>query len=247
MIQQHSIGLAVFALISMSACGSDSAQSGSRSGVDAGTNGTAASPDGQSGGNTAALPACGWPASLNAVAGAVGQCKAARTFLSCQGSKGDVEGCLSDNATQCPDAAPIVGETFSACTDQCEADDYAVACGGPGPGPWPAPPAGCRDLPSNPGGGSTSCCPCVPAEQVATNNNAATFACDSASCDVHTQICEHVMGGIAPGVDFYSCIPIPASCDSDISCACVTNALRGRGADNCQANGSQITVQIDVP
>jgi len=33
----------------------------------------------------------------------------------------------------------------------------------------------------------------------------------------------------------------------DQSCPCVTNALRGRGAGECSASDSNVTVQIDVP
>jgi hypothetical protein len=74
------------------------------------------------------------------------------------------------------------------------------------------------------------------------------FPCGSnANCDGRSQVCEHVEGGPAPGVDFYACISIPADCESDVSCACVTNALKSRGAAGCSASGNSVTVQIDVP
>lgn len=113
----------------------------------------------QSDGNASALAACRWPASLDPADAAIGQCVAARTYLSCKGSKGGGQGCLSSDPTQCPGPNPVVGETFSACVDQCKANEYAVACGAAGPGPWPEPPTGCRVLPAGPGGGSISCCP----------------------------------------------------------------------------------------
>jgi hypothetical protein len=256
MIHPGLIGLSALALIGMSACGGKSAQSDSASGEDSqAQNGSDSSSDSPSGGDMAALPACGWPATLDPADGSTGQCVAARTYLECQGSKGGGEGCLSSDATQCPGPDPISGETFSACKDQCNADEYAVGCGGPGPGPWPAPPAGCRGLPSGPGGGSLSCCPCGATESpdsasdalVFTDDDGGSFACASSTCDGRAQVCEHVEGGPPPGVDFYACIPIPAVCDRDVSCACVTMALRGRGANECSAAGTDLTVQIDVP
>jgi hypothetical protein len=49
---------------------------------------------------------------------------------------------------------------------------------------------------------------------VVTNDDGGIFACGSAAtCDGRHQVCEHVEGGVPPGVDFYECIPIPAACD----------------------------------
>jgi len=67
------------------------------------------------------------------------------------------------------------------------------------------------------------------------------------TCDAASQICQHVAGGAPPGVNFYSCVEIPTECAGDLSCACVTTALRNRGAGGCSATGNQITVQINVP
>jgi hypothetical protein len=67
------------------------------------------------------------------------------------------------------------------------------------------------------------------------------------TCDASFQICQHVAGGAPPGVNFYSCTEIPTECAGDLSCACVTAALRNRGAGGCSATGNQITVQINVP
>jgi len=83
---------------------------------------------------------------------------------------------------------------------------------------------------------------------IVTNDDGGIFVCGSAAtCDGRSQVCEHVQGGVPPGVDLYECIPIPAACDGDVSCACVTAALQGRGAGECSAIGSNLTVEIDVP
>lgn len=119
---------------------------------------------GSCGGNSplsdASLPACTWSPSFEPATAAPGQCRAARTYLSCQGAKGDGMSCLSTNVTECPGQNTTPGMSYSECADQCHSDEYALACGGLGPGPWPQPPAACRTLPSGPGGGSISCCPC---------------------------------------------------------------------------------------
>jgi hypothetical protein len=107
------------------------------------------------------LPACTWPASLDPTDSDTDQCKAYRTFLSCKGSNGGGEGCLSNDATQCPGGDPVVGVTYSDCQDQCNADEYAVGCGGIGPaGPSVPLPASCRSIAPNPGGVLFGCCPC---------------------------------------------------------------------------------------
>lgn len=106
------------------------------------------------------LPACTWPAAFDPRDAATGQCTAARLYLSCVGSNGGGEGCLSNDSMECPGPNPTPGVSYSHCTNQCRPDEYALGCGGPGPGPWPQPPPACRALPSGPGGGSISCCPC---------------------------------------------------------------------------------------
>jgi hypothetical protein len=272
MIFRDSMGLAACALIWMSSCAGKSAQSDSGSGGTAQNGTDASAEDATGGGTTVGLPACTWPASLDAADGETGQCVAARAYLSCKGSNGGGELCLSNDPTQCPGLNPIVGTTFFGCVDQCAADEYAVGCGGPGPGPWPQPPAGCRSLPSGPGGGSVLCCPC---DQVAlpdaasdapvlrdvdgdadaaksgeggSDAGAGSFDCGGTmTCDGHSQLCEHVQGGPAPGVNFYQCSPIPAACMADVSCTCVTSALALNGATSCAATGGNLTVQIDTP
>jgi hypothetical protein len=82
---------------------------------------------------------------------------------------------------------------------------------------------------------------------VVTDDDGGSFTCGSTStCDGRSQVCEHVQGGVA-NADFYACIPIPSACDTDVSCACVTSALKGRGAGQCSAAGSNLTVEIHVP
>jgi hypothetical protein len=39
-----------------------------------------------------------------------------------------------------------------------------------------------------------------------------SFPCGSTTCDGRSQICEHIVGGIAPGVDRYDCDSIPTVC-----------------------------------
>jgi len=115
--------------------------------------------DGASG--DGALPSCTWPASLDDAAPR--QCSAARAYLACQYPDGggyDYD-CMSNDPSTCP-AAP-----GASCTDLCNADEYAVGCGGVGPAPSPPLPTGCRGLPSGPGGGVVGCCPCGAAGTVA--------------------------------------------------------------------------------
>ncbi len=101
--------------------------------------------------NEGALPACTWPASLDDAAPR--QCSAARAYVACQYPGGGSD-CMSNDPTACP------GAPGASCTDLCAADEYAVGCGGVGPAPSPPIPAGCRSLPSGPGGGTVGCCPC---------------------------------------------------------------------------------------
>jgi hypothetical protein len=103
---------------------------------------------------------CAWPASFDSADSSVGQCVAAQAYLSCRGSNGGGLDCLSNNLTECPGPNFTPGVSYSNCENQCHSDEYALACGSAGPRPWPQPPAVCRSLPSGPGGGSISCCPC---------------------------------------------------------------------------------------
>jgi hypothetical protein len=120
----------------------------------AGTGGTGGS------GVVTTLPLCAWPASFDSADATVGQCAAARFYLSCKGSNGGGMACMSNSATECPGPNATPGVSYSNCENQCQPNEYALGCGGPGPGPWPQPPVTCRTLPYGPGGGSVSCCPC---------------------------------------------------------------------------------------
>jgi len=111
-------------------------------------------------GGVAGLPQCNWPASFDSADATDGQCWAARVYLSCKGSNGGGMACMSNSPTECPGPNATPGVSYSNCENQCSSGEYALACGNPGPGPWPQPPATCRMLPSGPGGGSVSCCPC---------------------------------------------------------------------------------------
>lgn len=111
-------------------------------------------------GAVTALPLCTWPATFDPADATPGQCRAARVYLSCKGSNGGGEECLSDNLVECPGPNVTPGVSYSNCENQCQPGEYALACGDAGPGPWPQPPAVCRALPSGPGGGTFSCCPC---------------------------------------------------------------------------------------
>ena len=85
-------------------------------------------------------------------------CRSSRTYLSCDLGLGAVETCPSDDPQQCPGGGPA-----DHCKLLCQPNEYAVLCGTIGPSipPTPEPPAGCRFLPAEPGGGTVSCCPCL--------------------------------------------------------------------------------------
>ena len=112
--------------------------------------------------STLGLSSCDWPSEFSAVDAGDGQCWAAHAYLACGSSNGAGMTCMSNSLTECPGANLMQGVSYSGCKNQCNLDEYALACGEPGPGPWPQPPASCRTLPSGPGGGSFSCCPCAP-------------------------------------------------------------------------------------
>jgi hypothetical protein len=77
-------------------------------------------------------------------------------------------------------------------------------------------------------------------------DNGVSFRCGSSDCDDLYQVCEHVLGGSFV-TDQSTCIPIPAECASSVTCSCVQSVLQDRGAVECSAAGSAITVEIDVP
>jgi hypothetical protein len=113
-------------------------------------------------GDTQPLPQCSWPAILDDAG--LGSCIAERAYVSCTDPSGAGCGCLSNDSTSCPASAMCgVAHGYTRCQDQCAANEYAVACGGP-PKPDAAdvnqqPLNGCRIALATPGG-VAYCCPC---------------------------------------------------------------------------------------
>lgn len=162
MLRDARIVIAAFLMTYGPACGGDVIPPNSTLGTRTAGGAASSSRDQSPVEATTPVVACGWPAALNGTDARAGQCVAYRAYLSCKESNGG-ENCLSTDPARCLNNAYnaySLIDAGSACTDLCSMQEYAVACGGPGPGPWPGPPAGCRVLPSGPGGGSVSCCPC---------------------------------------------------------------------------------------
>jgi hypothetical protein len=109
-----------------------------------------------------ALPACRWPSNLDNVDPSTGQCRGARTLLSCSLAGGATQICLSNDPNRCPDTGTAVADagTAAACTNLCAPGEYAAACGKVGPGTIPDPPAGCKNARPTPGGVIFYSCPC---------------------------------------------------------------------------------------
>jgi hypothetical protein len=114
-----------------------------------------AEPDSGTAQNSDALATCHWDARLDRGADAPrGACHAKRRLLSCTAG-GATEICLTDDVQCTP------GTDKSACEDQCEPDEYAIACGAIGPDTGnPDPPAACHSTINTPGGTFYMCCPC---------------------------------------------------------------------------------------
>ena len=90
-------------------------------------------------------------------------CAAAVAYVNCTTANGSV-GCLSDGVSRCDD---VTSSDTATCTDECEANQYAAACGGP---PIFAPdggfvayeplPSDCVTAAITPTGVVFGCCPC---------------------------------------------------------------------------------------
>ena len=132
-----------FLLAALGVACSSSSSAGSACVSEGGTCGSA-TEDAGGAEDAQSLPACSWPVLLEPPDSTIRLCVAARAYLACKGSKGDTELCSSSDLTQCPGPDAVPDETFSECEDQCDADVYAVECGGVGPAPSPPLPAGCR-------------------------------------------------------------------------------------------------------
>jgi hypothetical protein len=84
-------------------------------------------------------------------------------------------------------------------------------------------------------------CGCKPVAAASAAPDA--FACgEGATCDGLNQICAHVVGEAAPG-----CITLPTACVRDVSCGCLVDALRERGASQCSGEGRHLSLRIDAP
>ena len=100
------------------------------------------------------LPACTWPSELDKGKATGATCYPARAYVSCTLPGGVDDHCLSDKPTTCPGVGP-----FDPCMNECQPNEYAVACGGKA-GPIPDPPTGCRAISPSPAGYKYYCCPC---------------------------------------------------------------------------------------
>ncbi len=124
---------------------------------------------------------CTWPASLDPTDASTGQCAAARSYLSCQGSNGVTELCLSNDPTQCPGPNLQPGVSFT-CSDRCNTSEYGVECGfGPGPAPQAA--SNCRSMGITPGGTGFYCCPCGEGAADAATDAGTNLRSDAATVD----------------------------------------------------------------
>src|SRR5262249_11377628 len=106
------------------------------------------------------LPACTWPAALDAADAGAGACRPARTLLDCTSPQGVSEVCISDDPTRCTGDNGAVAGPFT-CHDTCAPNEYAVSCGKIGVGLTVDPPTGCHDALASPGGIVFYCCPCL--------------------------------------------------------------------------------------
>jgi hypothetical protein len=105
--------------------------------------------------NGTPLPACTWPSELNKGATTGATCFPSRAYVTCTLTSGVIEHCLNDKPAACPGVDP-----FEPCQDECQPDEYAVACGGVAGRSIPDPPAGCRAITPSPAGLQYYCCSC---------------------------------------------------------------------------------------
>ncbi len=87
----------------------------------------------------------------------------------------------------------------------------------------------------------------VDASTADSANGASTFACNGGlSCEVGAQVCRHVNGGpiVADAAVNDSCVAVPASCASNLTCACLESAL---DAQQCSEAGGGFSVVVLVP
>ena len=106
----------------------------------------------------AALGMCGHAAGLSD--GGPHACVVGKQYVTCDSPSGRGCACVTDDAS-CADCAAPVGST---CQNNCEANEYALGCGGllPGDASFTAPviPPGCHVIDSSFSGEGYYCCPC---------------------------------------------------------------------------------------
>ena len=105
--------------------------------------------------DAAAVASCVMPlATVSAPRGVIA-CDVERAYVEC-----DTCGCLSEDPTTC------AGCGAHTCTNQCQVDEYAIACGGlprrDGTS-YAQAPTTCRGVAALPSGTEVFCCPCAPA------------------------------------------------------------------------------------
>lgn len=113
-----------------------------------------------------ATRSCHRSKSLDDVDSGVRACVVGQAHVQCYFSSGAGYGCLSDDPTTCSIFGPENGAT---CTNDCEANEYAVSCGGPPKYTSPDGSIGfsyqevpevCKIIVGNPSGNVIACCPC---------------------------------------------------------------------------------------
>jgi hypothetical protein len=151
----------VLACLVLTACGGATApsQKTSDSSDSSDTSDTSTSSD-----SSTAAAETGGSSCMHATAlddGGPGACSVALAYLECTYPSGAGCGCLSDDPTACPGCGPSEGAT---CKNHCNANEYAVACGGP-PSPnsnvvYQDVPDACVGASYTPAGVVFACCPC---------------------------------------------------------------------------------------
>jgi len=66
-----------------------------------------------------------------------------------------------------------------------------------------------------------------------------TFSCGTSNCKTATEYCRVIPSDVASEPTTYACVPLPASCGTAASCACVVGQPCGTG---CKANGDELTI-----
>src|SRR5450631_1540078 len=94
--------------------------------------------------------------------GGPGACSISAAYLSCEGPAGGC-GCPSGNGTSCSSGDQCGPTNGMTCTNPCQTNEYAMACGGPPRSdgtPYQQAPSNCRAVLFTPAGVVEYCCPC---------------------------------------------------------------------------------------